>query len=179
MRAHSQRRRALGRSLPDVFVSVLPDGADRDRTGDPLVANQVLSQLSYRPERCTLKVHPKGNNARKGPKSRGFGLDRCRHIESGACGIRQRDPGEVLFGRTTPSPPAPMRGNEVSVPRDPIPECVTPFKRFETMSITPGASSAILRRRPERAHPTSSAFPRLITAFPVLHRRLETMQSAP
>src|SRR3954468_340493 len=24
-------------------------GADRDRTGDPLVANQVLSQLSYRP----------------------------------------------------------------------------------------------------------------------------------
>ena len=26
-------------------------GADRDRTGDPLVANQVLSQLSYRPER--------------------------------------------------------------------------------------------------------------------------------
>ena len=29
---------------------VLPSGADRDRTGDPLVANQVLSQLSYRPE---------------------------------------------------------------------------------------------------------------------------------
>ena len=26
-----------------------PGGADRDRTGDPLVANQVLSQLSYRP----------------------------------------------------------------------------------------------------------------------------------
>jgi hypothetical protein len=28
----------------------LVSGADRDRTGDPLVANQVLSQLSYRPE---------------------------------------------------------------------------------------------------------------------------------
>jgi hypothetical protein len=28
----------------------IPSGADRDRTGDPLVANQVLSQLSYRPE---------------------------------------------------------------------------------------------------------------------------------
>jgi hypothetical protein len=28
----------------------LTGGADRDRTGDPLVANQVLSQLSYRPE---------------------------------------------------------------------------------------------------------------------------------
>jgi hypothetical protein len=25
-------------------------GADRDRTGDPLLAKQVLSQLSYRPE---------------------------------------------------------------------------------------------------------------------------------
>jgi hypothetical protein len=25
------------------------DGADRDRTGDPLLAKQVLSQLSYRP----------------------------------------------------------------------------------------------------------------------------------
>ena len=25
-------------------------GADRDRTGDPLLAKQVLSQLSYRPD---------------------------------------------------------------------------------------------------------------------------------
>ena len=29
------------------------DGADRDRTGDPLLAKQVLSQLSYRPEVST------------------------------------------------------------------------------------------------------------------------------
>jgi hypothetical protein len=28
-------------------------GADRDRTGDPLLAKQVLSQLSYRPEGAT------------------------------------------------------------------------------------------------------------------------------
>jgi hypothetical protein len=28
-------------------------GADRDRTGDPLLAKQVLSQLSYRPEELT------------------------------------------------------------------------------------------------------------------------------
>ena len=28
----------------------LRSGADRDRTGDPLLAKQVLSQLSYRPE---------------------------------------------------------------------------------------------------------------------------------
>jgi hypothetical protein len=27
----------------------IPSGADRDRTGDPLLAKQVLSQLSYRP----------------------------------------------------------------------------------------------------------------------------------
>ena len=34
-----------------VYASCLlgSSGADRDRTGDPLVANQVLSQLSYRP----------------------------------------------------------------------------------------------------------------------------------
>ena len=29
---------------------LLANGADRDRTGDPLLAKQVLSQLSYRPE---------------------------------------------------------------------------------------------------------------------------------
>ena len=33
-----------------VMIGRNTDGADRDRTGDPLVANQVLSQLSYRPE---------------------------------------------------------------------------------------------------------------------------------
>ena len=35
------------------FCSLVLSGADRDRTGDPLVANQVLSQLSYRP----LRLH--------------------------------------------------------------------------------------------------------------------------
>ena len=29
----------------------VPGGADRDRTGDPLLAKQVLSQLSYSPMR--------------------------------------------------------------------------------------------------------------------------------
>jgi hypothetical protein len=29
-------------------------GADRDRTGDPLLAKQVLSQLSYSPSRLSL-----------------------------------------------------------------------------------------------------------------------------
>src|SRR3954463_12121606 len=36
-------------------------GADRDRTGDPLVANQVLSQLSYRPKmllKLTAGIQP-------------------------------------------------------------------------------------------------------------------------
>jgi hypothetical protein len=35
----------------------LRHGADRDRTGDPLLAKQVLSQLSYRPEVCCDKEH--------------------------------------------------------------------------------------------------------------------------
>ena len=38
--------------LSPLFVSESGDdgGADRDRTGDPLLAKQVLSQLSYSPE---------------------------------------------------------------------------------------------------------------------------------
>ena len=32
---------------------IMASGADRDRTGDPLLAKQVLSQLSYRPEETT------------------------------------------------------------------------------------------------------------------------------
>ena len=39
--------------LPLLPVSIQFNGADRDRTGDPLVANQVLSQLSYRPVTTT------------------------------------------------------------------------------------------------------------------------------
>jgi hypothetical protein len=31
------------------YYPLISGGADRDRTGDPLVANQVLSQLSYSP----------------------------------------------------------------------------------------------------------------------------------
>ena len=33
-------------------------GADRDRTGDPLVANQVLSQLSYSPFLVASRQYP-------------------------------------------------------------------------------------------------------------------------
>ncbi len=43
-RCHEEPRRSLRTS-----VVSLPSGADRDRTGDPLLAKQVLSQLSYRP----------------------------------------------------------------------------------------------------------------------------------
>jgi hypothetical protein len=40
----------------DTAVSVTPDGgAERDRTADPLLAKQVLSQLSYSP---ILLVNP-------------------------------------------------------------------------------------------------------------------------
>jgi hypothetical protein len=34
---------------PRCYPDANSGGADRDRTGDPLVANQVLSQLSYSP----------------------------------------------------------------------------------------------------------------------------------
>ena len=33
-------------------------GADRDRTGDPLLAKQVLSQLSYSPDPFALQSRP-------------------------------------------------------------------------------------------------------------------------
>ena len=34
-------------------------GADRDRTGDPLLAKQVLSQLSYSPDPLELRLPPR------------------------------------------------------------------------------------------------------------------------
>jgi hypothetical protein len=40
-------------------------GADRDRTGDPLVANQVLSQLSYRPSRWLINITSGDRNPRR------------------------------------------------------------------------------------------------------------------
>ena len=44
-------------SLHDVNGKELNDGgADRDRTGDPLLAKQVLSQLSYSPKRNHVMV---------------------------------------------------------------------------------------------------------------------------
>ena len=39
-----------GRSVVSSANNGSVGGAGRDRTGDPLVANQVLSQLSYSPE---------------------------------------------------------------------------------------------------------------------------------
>jgi hypothetical protein len=45
-RAEGDRGRVSGRRSTGRTRS----GADRDRTGDPLLAKQVLSQLSYRPE---------------------------------------------------------------------------------------------------------------------------------
>ena len=39
--------------LAEPMAGYMGNGADRDRTGDPLLAKQVLSQLSYRPEGLT------------------------------------------------------------------------------------------------------------------------------
>jgi hypothetical protein len=35
-----------------------PGGAERDRTADPLLAKQVLSQLSYSPENLSKRFSP-------------------------------------------------------------------------------------------------------------------------
>jgi hypothetical protein len=40
---------------PMVF-GLLPGGDERDRTADPLLARQVLSQLSYTPMSCALNI---------------------------------------------------------------------------------------------------------------------------
>ena len=47
-------------------------GADRDRTGDPLVANQVLSQLSYRPS--SLNSNGGEDADKEGAQTQWFGL---------------------------------------------------------------------------------------------------------
>ena len=58
----SELRRLLGQEMENPRARL--HGADGIRTHDPLVANQVLSQLSYRPERenkitaCTLTAPP-------------------------------------------------------------------------------------------------------------------------
>jgi hypothetical protein len=46
------------RRAGDRFVCRNFGGADRDRTGDPLVANQVLSQLSYSPILVVSRQYP-------------------------------------------------------------------------------------------------------------------------
>jgi hypothetical protein len=49
-------------------------GADRDRTGDPLLAKQVLSQLSYRPEDAQVSDFPPRSEAAPGVKRARWGL---------------------------------------------------------------------------------------------------------
>jgi len=47
-------------------------GADRDRTGDPLLAKQVLSQLSYRP--VSFNLNGGGDAYKDGAQTHSFGL---------------------------------------------------------------------------------------------------------
>jgi hypothetical protein len=42
-------QRGKGNDHPGSTIDAGPGGADRDRTDDPLLAKQVLSQLSYSP----------------------------------------------------------------------------------------------------------------------------------
>jgi hypothetical protein len=45
------------RTAPIVKQRMSFGGADRDRTGDPLLAKQVLSQLSYSPRKLSAISH--------------------------------------------------------------------------------------------------------------------------
>ena len=50
------RIRYFGSTIPQSVLTEEVGGADRDRTDDPLLAKQVLSQLSYSPVRFGLKI---------------------------------------------------------------------------------------------------------------------------
>ena len=52
------RRERSAASLSCAFFLMGAGGADRDRTGDPLLAKQVLSQLSYSPDPFRLPASP-------------------------------------------------------------------------------------------------------------------------
>src|SRR5215469_18910140 len=54
-------------------ISAGSGGADRDRTGDPLLAKQVLSQLSYGPKSNRLACRAGARGGQSPPTPRGFG----------------------------------------------------------------------------------------------------------
>ncbi len=47
--------RTLMRAISEHLLHAMVGGADRDRTDDPLLAKQVLSQLSYSPTWVSLR----------------------------------------------------------------------------------------------------------------------------
>ena len=53
-------------------------GAERDRTVDPLLAKQVLSQLSYRPKFVALQGDPNPSFIQKGFEDKVEHADRLR-----------------------------------------------------------------------------------------------------
>ncbi len=59
------------------FAKLMINGADRDRTGNPRVANAVLSQLSYGPQ----ALHRIGNEC--GGQYGGFSSKSAVHARSG------------------------------------------------------------------------------------------------
>jgi hypothetical protein len=52
---------AIGRRQLAMFAGAnIGGGGDRARTDDPLLAKQVLSQLSYTPDGCAAAIAPTG-----------------------------------------------------------------------------------------------------------------------
>jgi hypothetical protein len=82
-----------GSATVERWSQALPEGdasggAGRDRTGDPLVANQVLSQLSYSPSYATGAAgcshhHDGGGGRWTQPTPRWWGAAGCSHRGSG------------------------------------------------------------------------------------------------
>ena len=63
-------------------------GADRDRTGDPLLAKQVLSQLSYSPAAASPRVRAAKRSPATHPVKLMVGLDRLELSTSPLSGVR-------------------------------------------------------------------------------------------
>ena len=56
------RIRYFGSTIPQSVLTEEVGGADRDRTDDPLLAKQVLSQLSYSPIGSLSQLKIEGPN---------------------------------------------------------------------------------------------------------------------
>jgi hypothetical protein len=104
-------------------------GADRDRTGDPLLAKQVLSQLSYSPVHGSPMIVGPGRLVTSGRRSRRstvddeevVGLGRVELPTSPLSGVRSN---QLSYRPVTHEP---VRGGKRALPSAP---CPVPLKQL-------------------------------------------------